>query len=100
MNGYNISFKILVLFLSLHSAASAQDDVIGPGLQLPGHPRILMMQGEEQALKKTIAADETWSKMHQAILSECDDLINVAPVQRIQIGRRLLDKSREALRRL
>ncbi len=38
--------------------------------------------------------------MQQAIINESDNLISVAPVERIQIGRRLLDKSREALRRL
>ena len=35
-----------------------------------------------------------------AILNESDKLLTVAPIQRIQIGRRLLDKSREAIRRV
>jgi hypothetical protein len=38
--------------------------------------------------------------MHDAILKECDNIIALPPVERIQIGRRLLDKSREALRRI
>jgi hypothetical protein len=38
--------------------------------------------------------------MHLAILNECDRLISEPPVERIQIGKRLLDKSREALRRI
>lgn len=38
--------------------------------------------------------------MHQSILAECDSLENVPPVEHIKIGRRLLDKSRECLRRV
>jgi hypothetical protein len=38
--------------------------------------------------------------MHEAILTECNNILNLPPVERIQIGRRLLDKSREALRRI
>ena len=67
---------------------------------LPPHPRILLFKGEENGLKKTINTDPVWTKMQQAIINESDNLISVAPVERIQIGRRLLDKSREALRRL
>ena len=80
--------------------ASSQTDHIGSGFILPPHPRILMFKGEEAAIKKTVANDQTWSKLQKAILTESDRLITVAPIERIQIGRRLLDKSREALRRL
>ncbi|NJK98999.1 MAG: hypothetical protein HC905_32465 [Bacteroidales bacterium] len=38
--------------------------------------------------------------MHDVILAECDKIVDMQPVERIQIGRRLLDKSREALRRI
>ncbi|GAB3163207.1 heparinase II/III domain-containing protein [Telluribacter humicola] len=66
----------------------------------PGHPRLLLLAGEEKQIQKAIAAEPTWQKMHQAILSESDQIIQLPPIERIQIGRRLLDKSREALRRL
>jgi len=59
-----------------------------------------MLKGEEAAIKKTIEGDATWNKVQESILAECDKLITMPPVERIQIGRRLLDKSREALRRL
>lgn len=64
------------------------------------HPRLLMLAGEEKQIQQTIAADPAWRKMHQIILDETDRIIPLAPIERIQIGRRLLDKSREALRRL
>jgi hypothetical protein len=66
----------------------------------PDHPRILLLEGEEQQIKDLIKADEIWQKMHSAILQECEKIIGLPPVERIQIGRRLLDKSREALRRI
>jgi hypothetical protein len=67
---------------------------------LPAHPRILLLSGEENLIQKTIAADSVWNATHLFILSECDKLLKVQPVERILIGRRLLDKSREALRRI
>ena len=56
--------------------------------------------GEEKQIQQTIASDPAWQKMHQVIVDESDVIIGLAPIERIQIGRRLLDKSREALRRL
>ena len=47
-----------------------------------------------------VAADTIWQKLQQAVFTECDSLLLKPPVERIQIGRRLLDKSREALRRI
>src|SRR5688500_11093589 len=67
---------------------------------MPGHPRILLFKNEEAGIRKNIAADPIWAKMHQAILDESDRMIGLPPLERIQIGRRLLDKSREAIRRL
>ncbi|RIV24100.1 heparinase [Fibrisoma montanum] len=88
------------LLLLLSVVASAQNEPITPATKLPDHPRILLLKGEENAIKKTLAADKTWKNVHQAMLGECDRLLSAAPVERIQIGRRLLDKSREALRRV
>lgn len=64
------------------------------------HPRILLFEQEETSLINSIQSDETWMMLHQAMLSECERLLSFEPVKRIQIGRRLLDKSREALRRI
>src|SRR5471030_469211 len=69
-------------------------------LSVPAHPRILLLKGEEANIQKTIASDNAWKNMHQSILTECDRLLSLPPVERIQIGRRLLDKSRECLRRV
>ena len=93
-------FIPLLLLLHCSGRISAQADRIGAAGSLPSHPRILLLKGEEDALKKNIGTDQIWSKMQRAILEEADRLQGTPPIERIQVGRRLLDKSREALRRL
>jgi hypothetical protein len=90
---------ISILFL-LHFSVIAQVNKLDPNIKIPDHPRILLLKGEESLIKKNIGSDKTWQKMHQAILDECNVLVGLPPIERIQIGRRLLGKSREALRRL
>ena len=89
-----------VLLLLVHFALQAQTDYIGNPTAFPGHPRILLLKGEEAGIRKTIDADPVWNTMQSAILVAADNIITLPPVERIKIGRRLLDKSREALRRL
>src|SRR4051812_19489371 len=97
--------RINVLFISLlplllsSSIAIAQPDYLSNNADLPGHPRILMLKGEEAAIKTSLR-DNTWNKVHQSIIEDCERLLTVEPVKRIQVGRRLLGKSREALRRI
>jgi hypothetical protein len=90
---------VLAIFCYLGEAIG-QTDFIGPDFKLPQHPRILLVKDEENQIKKTIGSDKTWQNLQEAIINECRRLINDPPVERIQIGRRLLDKSREALRRI
>ena len=91
---------LLALILLNLNEAHAQTDHIGMDYKFPGHPRILMLAGEEAVIKNTISKDQTWGNVHQTILAESDKLLSLPPVERIVIGRRLLAKSREALRRL
>ncbi|MBD2755637.1 heparinase II/III domain-containing protein [Spirosoma validum] len=89
-----------VFFLFIHLSVFAQTDHIGNQTKFADHPRILLLKDGEKGIQRTIDSDKTWAQMHQAILTECDALLAVAPLERIQIGRRLLSTSREALRRL
>lgn len=93
-----VPFLALQVFIGI--SVFAQTDYIGTKQNVPGHPRILLLAGEEAAIQKNIKADATWQNMHNTILAESDRLLAEAPIERIQIGRRLLSKSREALRRL
>jgi hypothetical protein len=95
-----VSFMLLINFTSCsaNSSAAQKDSTLKD--YPPSHPRILLLEGEESGIRQTIAADDDWNAMHVFILSESDKLLTKAPVERELIGKRLLDKSREALRRI
>ncbi|KAA6300460.1 MAG: hypothetical protein EZS26_003401, partial [Candidatus Ordinivivax streblomastigis] len=89
-----------VLFLLLTVGSQAQLKYLQNARDLPPHPRILLLQGEEQEIKKTVQSDPVWANVHQSIMTECDQILLCPELQRIQTGRRLLSVSREAIRRI
>ncbi|QMW02098.1 heparinase II/III domain-containing protein [Spirosoma foliorum] len=96
----SLFFRLTSLLFLLHFVAIGQVDHLAKANKLPAHPRLLLLKGEEEAIKQTISADKTWGNLNQAILNECDALLDKPSLERIKIGRRLLDKSREGLRRV
>ena len=88
------------LLLSFNEIARAQTDYLSAVTQLPEHPRLLMLKSDEVNVRHTIETNSAIANIHQQILNQCDILLNVKPVENIKIGKRLLDKSREALRRI
>lgn len=96
-------FSILLISLLLVCCSEigiAQQSISAQTVLDKPHPRILLLKGEEHQIEQSIGSNSIWKKMHETILQECDQMIKLAPVERIQIGRRLLSKSREALRRI
>ena len=95
-------FRILlpVILLLAPAMLQAQIKYLQNLKDMPPHPRILLLQNEEQQIKANIVADPAWGKIHQAIMNECDQIITLPELERIQEGRRLLAVSREALRRI
>jgi hypothetical protein len=97
---------LLLYFVSFH--ATGQKVYTPPGKEtikqklaaIPDHPRLLLLAGGENKLKEQVIKDPVKRKVHEAILKESDAILTSQPVERIQIGRRLLDKSRECLRRV
>ena len=85
---------LLIGFVIMMASNSCQNS------NYPGHPRILLLKGEEKAILEQVETSETWRKIHQAILDESENLLQEEPLERIQIGRRLLSTSREYLRRV
>ena len=80
--------------------AGAQPRTVRADASIPPHPRLLLLRNEEQGILRDIAVDSARRRIHQAILAGADELSSLPPIERIRIGRRLLDKSREGLRRL
>ncbi|MFN5937071.1 MAG: polysaccharide lyase family 8 super-sandwich domain-containing protein [Sphingobacteriales bacterium] len=97
----NQRMLILPLILMTFTIRSwAQTGPLTTSTTFHTHPRILFFSEDEAQLKSDLEKDKLSKSIHLAIIQEADRLINVDPIQRIQIGRRLLDKSREALRRI
>lgn len=51
MKTNSIILKLIALLFLINSSVMAQVDVIGTAVKLPGHPRILLLKGEEGAHK-------------------------------------------------
>ncbi|MFT3827954.1 MAG: heparinase II/III family protein [Chitinophagaceae bacterium] len=96
--------KILYLFFALllfkANLSMGQQDTLTSSAKLPAHPRLLLLKGQEAAVKNNIGKDALLQKIHASILKDCDEMISQPPVEHIKIGKRLLDKSRECLRRV
>ncbi len=95
--------RILILIVSIGLCviqASAQIDTLNEATKLPAHPRLLLLNGEENLIQKTIKSGKTWQNINQAILAECDVIIGMPVLERKMSGRRLLSTSRECLRRV
>lgn len=82
----------LLLLVSLSSFAQQYQSI--------DHPRLLLTNQELELVKKNIAEDQYWKNIHVQLIEEADNILPLPTLERIQIGRRLLDKSRECLRRI
>ncbi|MET0464990.1 MAG: heparinase II/III family protein [Chitinophagaceae bacterium] len=91
------TFLVLVCVFFFGTAPFAQQI---DTTKIKAHPRLLMMKGEEKGILAQVKANAAWNNYHQKILQECDAIIAITPVERTMIGRRLLQVSREALRRI
>jgi Heparinase II/III-like protein len=89
-----------VAFWGFVNVAFAQLQYLQNVKSVPNHPRIMLLRGEEKEIQQSVKNDLYLGKIHQSILQQCDKMLSAEPLKRIQIGRRLLDKSREALRRI
>lgn len=90
----------LLVFVIISIAGNAQEIALPPLEKLEAHPRILLVGGEEAAIQRSVDSNPVWKKMHEAILRASDEMINQPPLERKLIGRRLLSKSRECIRRV
>ncbi len=94
-----ISYTI-ILFSFIQSPVFGQLTHLKDVKNIPNHPRILLLKGEEDIIQKSIDSNKDWAKIHQIIVAESDKIVELPTLERIQIGRRLLDKSRECIRRV
>ncbi len=67
---------------------------------LSGHPRILLFKEDEKTFKSFVNSEQCWRDLHKEIVATSDKMLTQNVVQRTLVGRRLLDVSREALKRI
>jgi len=75
----------------------AQDQPMTVGTKLPAHPRLLMLKGEEGALKKKIRRDSYWTSLHNDFLKEADKVLSIPVHEKQMEGKRM--ERYEAMRR-
>ena len=82
------------------TAMAQSQNRVSPYVQLPNHPRLLLLKGEEQALIANVERDKTWHRVQSMLETEALKLTEKEPMERVMSGRRLLSVTREYLRRL
>ena len=87
---------IVALFTTVFAFAQQQIDVA----KIKEHPRLLLLTNEESRIKSEIKNDKAWADVNDAIIQECAAITQLPTIERKMIGRRLLQTSREALRRV
>ena len=100
MKKRQLIFHMVLLLLLFQNPLNGQLKYLTDVKNMPNHPRILLFKGEVKEIQKSIKADKNWAKIHQIILDEGNKMLALPTLERIQIGRRLLDKSRECIRRV
>lgn len=91
---------LLFAFISLFSCNRNDIDPSGVGLSGEGHPRILLLEGEEEQIRDLTESDEAWKKVYFLILNQSNEILGKPELTRKLVGRRLLSTSRELLRRV
>jgi len=86
--------------LLYRGVAIGQITVIDSAYKLPDHPRLLISTAKEKQIVAGINSDAGLRQIHQAILSGAGKMLNQPVLERVMIGKRLLDVSREALKRI
>lgn len=96
----NIKVILLMVMMLVAPGMRAQKSVMEWNGQIGDHPRLLLKEGEETRITDMIAEDEAMAKVHEGIISECDEMLGLPVLERVMEGKRLLHTSREALRRI
>lgn len=95
-------FFLLITISAVYAQPHHIDSLkfINSSAAIPDHPRLLLLAGEENNIKKAISTQRILQGVHAEILQKCDSMLLTKPVERILFGVRLLAKSRECLNRV
>lgn len=85
---------LLLCFLTAFPARAGRITVT------PAHPRIFLHPGEEADILEKVREDAFLADVHHAILERSDAFLSMPPLERRQIGKRLLSISRSAFKQI
>ena len=97
---YMVALCILIVFIFIPATAAGQLQYLNNLDKIPDHPRILFLKDEEDSVKKSIENNHVMHTIHNEILNACEKMLDVNPVVYIKSGKRLLEVSRRALKRI
>lgn len=97
---YTRLFILATLLITIGNTAFAQLKHLQDVKELPPHPRILLLKGEEEKIKRNIKTEPVWGTMHNGILNECDSILDLPLIKRELRATRMLHISGEAIRRI
>jgi len=92
--------RIILLFVFLVDLISVVYSINATSETILPHPRILLLKGEEKKIQENFLKSKVWNEIQNEILIECDRILLLPCLERTIIGKRLLNVSREALRRI
>ena len=77
----------------------ALPDLLARAARAP-HPRLLWAEGDEAVVRRRLGADQDLEQVYLHLAASADATLGAEPVERIQVGRRLLGVSRTVLKRV
>lgn len=91
---------LLTLTACARNKSAVDATLAPPVIKESGHPKLLLLKGEEKLIQQSIEADPLLKKVHNQVLEESNKMLALPTLERVLTGRRLLSVSREAIRRI
>ena len=92
-----LGFLILLTCLSMNNGTAAETAEVKV---VSGHPRIMMLAGEEKSIRDKVASDSFLAQAHESILMTSEKMLSYPQLERVKTGKRLLEVSRKALKQI
>ncbi|MDF3129542.1 heparinase II/III family protein [Kiritimatiellaeota bacterium B1221] len=92
--------SLFISLTSFHLHASSLQVTQAMKSLSPSHPRLFLSADQEDAWRKKISSSLFLQPLAEKVISDAHSVLDLPPVERIVTGRRLLDISRIALKRI
>jgi len=88
------------IFIALIALAAIALNVMAVSVEDTQHPRLLMQKGEETQVKANINKTAILLSLHNAIIQKANGILKSTPQERKVVGGRMLDCSRDYLKKI